>query len=153
MCEGKVLVVIVVTGLEQEENMDEWWRKYEKDVKRLGLTFEGHACVTTIKGRNDIYEKEYEESTGKVWRLVEAHCNSPPWTMSPEWLDKVPDTITKYMTEYNACTGKERKVLPRPRRPTRPSAGIVATRPISDPRSGSSVWTQLHCNPRIHLCV
>ena len=113
MCEGRVPVVFVVTGLEQEEVMEEWWTKYQKDVKRLGLSFEGHACVTTIKGRNNIYEREYQESTDKVWRLVKAHSNSPPWTLAPGWRVQVPDTIARYMAAYNASTGKERDVLPR----------------------------------------
>jgi energy-coupling factor transporter ATP-binding protein EcfA2 len=137
ICEGKVPIVIVVTGLEQEENMDDWWTKYGKDVKRFGLAFEGHACVTTIKGRNNIYENEYQESTGKVWRLIQAHCNSPPWNLTQEGLDKVPDTIAKYMAEYNACTGNERKLIPR--RLTRPSAGSAPSRPKSDSRESGSL--------------
>jgi len=145
MCEGKVPIVLVVTGLEQEEVLDEWWTKYEKDIKRMGLSFEGHACVTTIKGRNNIYQKEYQESSDRVWGLVKEHCNSPPWILSPQWLDKVPNTIARYMAEYNACSGKERKVLPR--RP-RPSTATAPPRSKSDPRgSGSSVCAQLHCTP------
>jgi len=74
-CGAKVPIVLMVTGLEQEEVMDEWWTRHERDIKRSNLSFKGHACITTIKGRNNIYEDEYQESTDKVWKLVDTHCN------------------------------------------------------------------------------
>jgi len=72
ICEGKVPIVLVVTGLEQEDNMDQWWTRFDKDVRRLDLAFKAHTCVTTIKGRNDLYSKEYEQSANKVWSRVAA---------------------------------------------------------------------------------
>jgi len=111
ICEGKVPIVLVVTGLEQEDNMDQWWTKFEKDVRRLDLAFKEHACVTTIKGRNGLYSKEYEQSANKVWRLVESCCSSTPWILTPNCLDEIPKRMARYMAEYNACTGKEKQVL------------------------------------------
>ena len=72
-CGDKVPIVLVVTELEQWDDMDEWWMTYENEVMRLKLPFQGCACVTTIKGRNNMYETKYEQSTNKVWELVEAH--------------------------------------------------------------------------------
>jgi len=75
-CGAKVPIALVVTGLEQERVMDEWWTRHQRDIKRLNLSFEGHACVTTIKGKDNIYEDEYQESTDKVWKLVDTHFST-----------------------------------------------------------------------------
>ena len=117
MCEGRVPIVLVVTGLEQESDMDQWWTNYGKDVKGMGMTFEGHACVTTTKGRNNLYEQEYLQSADKVWTLVQKHCLPDPLTLTAEWISEVPKRMEAYMREYIARSGKERKFLPKPRRP------------------------------------
>ncbi|KIJ09098.1 hypothetical protein PAXINDRAFT_31737, partial [Paxillus involutus ATCC 200175] len=39
-------VVIVVTNLERENNMDDWWEKNKSSLQRLGMEFDGHACIT-----------------------------------------------------------------------------------------------------------
>ena len=77
VCGEQVPIVLVVTGLEGEgEAMDEWWTSNKSDIERLKLSFQGHACVTTIKGRNNMYEKEYQDSRSKLWKLVQEHCSS-----------------------------------------------------------------------------
>ena len=82
VCGEKVPIVLVVTGLEQWEVMDEWWTSNRSNIKGLKLSFQGHACVTTIKGRNNIYETEYQESRNKVWKLVEEHCKPSVWKLA-----------------------------------------------------------------------
>ncbi len=116
VCEGKVPIVLVVTGLEQESDMDQWWTNYEKDIKKMDMTFEGHACVTTTKGRGGIYEREYMKSAEKVWALVQEHCPPDPLTLTAEWNSEVSTRIEAYIREYNARTGKERKYLPKTQR-------------------------------------
>ncbi|KAF8840482.1 hypothetical protein BDN67DRAFT_637491 [Paxillus ammoniavirescens] len=41
-------VVIVVTHLEREKNMEDWWERNESSLRRLGMEFDGHACITAI---------------------------------------------------------------------------------------------------------
>ena len=112
ICEGKVPIVLVVTGLELENDMDLWWDYNKKVVQRMGMAFEGHACVTTTKGRDDIFKEKFLVSEGRVWALVKEHCNPISWTPRKEWLAKVPKKMEAYMKEYNSRTGKERKALP-----------------------------------------
>ncbi|KAG1741417.1 P-loop containing nucleoside triphosphate hydrolase protein [Suillus paluster] len=46
----QVPIVLVVTGLENyEPDMEEWWRVNERS---LGMSFAGHACVTTAPDKN-----------------------------------------------------------------------------------------------------
>jgi len=81
----KVPIVLVVTGLEQEENMDDWWKKNKEIIKKMGLAsaFDGYACVTTMKGKNGIHWRVYQESANKVWMLVKKICH-PTTTLEPQ---------------------------------------------------------------------
>lgn len=40
-----VSIAAVVDGL--EESLDDWWTKYEGDLKRLGMQFSHHMCITS----------------------------------------------------------------------------------------------------------
>lgn len=115
ICEGKVPVVLVVTGLEQEDDMEQWWSRSHKGIEQMGIAFNGHACVTTTRGRNGLYEEEYRESKDKVWALVQRHCSPVLWIRSPKWLAEAESGLEIYMKEYSARTGKERKGLPVPK--------------------------------------
>jgi len=103
VCKKKVPIVLVVTGLEQEENMDDWWQRNKNIVKQMGMAsaFNEHACVTTTKGKGDIYMREYEDSASKVWMLVKECCRPVPWTAKPRRLAKAKGEMDRYMRNYN----------------------------------------------------
>jgi len=71
---GKAPILLVVTGLEGRYDMEGWWGENEKTIETMKMTFDGHACVTSCKGRNNMYGEEYKESAEKVWSLVTEHC-------------------------------------------------------------------------------
>jgi predicted GTPase len=74
ICKERVPIVLVVTGLEGKEDKGAWWRENKKTIKKMGMSFNGYACITSWKGRGDMYEKEYKESAEEVWNLVRGHC-------------------------------------------------------------------------------
>jgi hypothetical protein len=82
-CEKKVPIVLVITGLEQEEDMDDWWKVNEAKFVKEGMTFSGAACITAIKGRNNMLAQEFEESREKVEKLILDHCAETPWLPPP----------------------------------------------------------------------
>ncbi|KIJ19247.1 hypothetical protein PAXINDRAFT_37921, partial [Paxillus involutus ATCC 200175] len=41
-------VVIVVTNLEGEKNMEDWWERNWSRLQSLGMEFDGHACITAL---------------------------------------------------------------------------------------------------------
>ena len=100
VCKEEVPIVLVVTGLEQESNMDAWWTANRKIIKKMEMTFAGHACVTTTKGKNDIYKRQYWESEKKVWKLVGDCCRLAPWKVKPEELEEVGKEMDAYMNRY-----------------------------------------------------
>ncbi|THU88017.1 hypothetical protein K435DRAFT_581768, partial [Dendrothele bispora CBS 962.96] len=71
VCQDKVNIVVVVTGLESEElGVDQWWGENEKYFDRYGMKFHGHACIVATMGKmvNGVhkYKKEYEASRTRV---------------------------------------------------------------------------------------
>ncbi|KAG1758002.1 P-loop containing nucleoside triphosphate hydrolase protein [Suillus lakei] len=49
ICQMKVPMVVVVTGLEEETPMEGWWNTDTTRQKFEGMQIAGHACVTTIQ--------------------------------------------------------------------------------------------------------
>jgi len=100
ICRKEVPILLVVTGLEGEHDMDEWWKANQKTIVKMDMSFHGYACVTTTRGRHDAYKKEYEESAKKVWKLVREHCGPQSWHMPQEWFEQAPKRMEEYMTQY-----------------------------------------------------
>ena len=77
-CMKKVPIVLVITGLEHEEDMDGWWER-NKAAYIDEMTFADAACITAIRGKKDIFAEEFEESRCKVERLVWNNCFQTTW--------------------------------------------------------------------------
>jgi tRNA U34 5-carboxymethylaminomethyl modifying GTPase MnmE/TrmE len=72
LCEKKVPIVIVITGLEREKEMEGWWTRYEGSFDRLNIVVDGHVCITAVNlGGN--YEQLYEESRHLVRNIVKQY--------------------------------------------------------------------------------
>ena len=100
ICRKEVPIVLVVTGLEGKDDMDEWWRENRKTIEKMKMSFDGHACITSWKGRENRYEKEYQESAEDVWKLVRKHCRPTAWSMPPEWPVRAQREIEAYVQKY-----------------------------------------------------
>jgi predicted GTPase len=111
----KVPIAIILTGLENRENMDEWWKENEAAFDRYGMKFKGHACITSIRGecRNGayLYQKEYDESKKKVKQLIHGSRSQVGWKMdSKTWFNAI---IYKVIGKLDASQGVQRKLLSR----------------------------------------
>ncbi|KIJ07949.1 hypothetical protein PAXINDRAFT_89580, partial [Paxillus involutus ATCC 200175] len=49
LCNRKVPVALIVTGLERETVMEDWWSRNESNAIRYGLHNAGHACITAVR--------------------------------------------------------------------------------------------------------
>ncbi|KIK92837.1 hypothetical protein PAXRUDRAFT_551492 [Paxillus rubicundulus Ve08.2h10] len=83
ICDQKVPIIAVVTGLENEERMDAWWDNNEADLRKFGLVFKANACITASRGKVlktgcHAFEDEYEESRGKLLKLIPQSCSPEP---------------------------------------------------------------------------
>jgi hypothetical protein len=74
ICQKKVPIVIIVTGLEKETHMESWWNTNRKKFE--GMHFAGHACITAIQkyqGIPDDYTRRVAESGDVLRDLIVNH--------------------------------------------------------------------------------
>jgi tRNA U34 5-carboxymethylaminomethyl modifying GTPase MnmE/TrmE len=87
LCQKQVPIVLVVTGLEEEESTDKWWAKNKESFGEPAaeMSFKSQACVTATRGKlrdgTHVFEQEYEESTSKVRKLVGDNCHHGSWQL------------------------------------------------------------------------
>jgi hypothetical protein len=104
ICQAQVPVVMVITGLENEPVMEDWWTANNQEFARYGIEVEDHACVTTTKGNDEVYEDLYDESTIAVQHLIQNRCPNTAWAATSErWFDRVSSQIREY---YDDRAGK-----------------------------------------------
>jgi len=80
-CKEKVPIVVVITGLENEVNVDTWWDENEAGFTKHGMHFQDHVCGTATKGKRGCFADEYEETATKLRRLLKATPLHEPWKM------------------------------------------------------------------------
>lgn len=95
ICQKNVPAAIVITGLEQETDVDAWWPANQEHFRRHEIYPAAHACITAIKGRmrpNGSYllQSEYDESRSKMHAMIRNTHRYSPWQMgSIEWFNRV----------------------------------------------------------------
>ncbi|KAF5362645.1 hypothetical protein D9758_009619 [Tetrapyrgos nigripes] len=72
---GKLAWVVVITGLENESNMDSWWDRNRSAFDSYKMTFDDHACVTAIKGKRNYFQSEFDASTKKIKDIIKKWCS------------------------------------------------------------------------------
>jgi hypothetical protein len=70
LCQEQVPLALVVTNLENEENMDAWWTMNKAHIEKSGIVPVTHVCITTVKGYQNAYEVRYFESRRKVLNML-----------------------------------------------------------------------------------
>ncbi|KAG1864959.1 P-loop containing nucleoside triphosphate hydrolase protein, partial [Suillus subalutaceus] len=101
ICRKKVPIVVVVTGLENETDMQGWWYANAKEFKSRGMYFQDHACVTTLHkhaGISDVFNCRIAESRGIVRNLVVNNCSE--WAVDNTWF-KQSFADARYVMRHN----------------------------------------------------
>ncbi|KAG2036967.1 hypothetical protein BDR03DRAFT_958167 [Suillus americanus] len=83
LCEKKVPIVLVITNLERERRMEDWWDRNELTFKKYQIQVAGHACITAANRLDGRHRVLYEESCVTIRNLVEeftADGQKQAWT-------------------------------------------------------------------------
>jgi len=97
LCEKKVPIILVLTGLEREKKMNNWWIRNKQTIHQHGILVDGHACITAVNGTHKEHKELYEESRRLVHKLVDKYTHGPrggqymegkAWHMSFVWMLK-----------------------------------------------------------------
>ncbi len=96
ICRERVPIIAVVTGLEEEYNMDDWWERdsNKETFKKHDMRPKDVACVVAIRGNDNRYSAEYERSRTKLEILITQHHLDNPWsTDKGDWYGKIYESV------------------------------------------------------------
>lgn len=113
VCQKKVPVALVVTGLEhQPGEMETWWTENEAALQRNGMRFGAHACVTTLDVEDPVIQQRRSTSRSSLRGLVIEYSKRPPLKIDPSVLSRVSPSIhgTLYRTPSTAKPGNAKAV-------------------------------------------
>ncbi|KIJ13919.1 hypothetical protein PAXINDRAFT_100428 [Paxillus involutus ATCC 200175] len=79
LCRSQVPIALVITHLEGEVVMEDWWTRNGKDMERCGIKSAGHACVTARPG-----QEKYELSQIAIKNLLAGYDGAKKYTIPSE---------------------------------------------------------------------
>ena len=95
LCDKKVPVIAVETGLENEEDLDERRFLLGRALERYGIVPGGIACVVAVRGKRREHEERYNLSQRQLRHLIMRSYRRQPWSMTTDdWIGHI------YKTTY-----------------------------------------------------
>jgi hypothetical protein len=104
-CQEKVPVALVVTNLEREERMEDWYTRNVGHLEKYAIHSVGHACITAATTINSRRGASYEESRVTVCDLVRVHC----YTLTERWTGGQGRTEGLITSLRDLATGRPKK--------------------------------------------
>ncbi|KAG0704674.1 P-loop containing nucleoside triphosphate hydrolase protein [Suillus ampliporus] len=100
LCEEKVPLALVVTNLEREENMEDWYTRNKHHLEKYNIKSVGHACITAASLLDGRHREKYEESRGILRGVVQAHCTASMlgWTGGQGWFASLISKLVDFVT-------------------------------------------------------
>ncbi|KAN0086164.1 hypothetical protein V8E55_007298 [Tylopilus felleus] len=139
LCQEKVPVALVVTGLEhQQGEMETWWLENEAALRRHGMRFDAHACVTTVNAQDPFIQQRRSESRAQLCKLVRKHSTFPGWKADSSLISWVLSKLQTFLratppTRHPGNTATVRKVA------------VCGSLPPCLPGSAAVMVTGTHC--------
>ncbi|KAG2050384.1 hypothetical protein BDR06DRAFT_1023241 [Suillus hirtellus] len=108
-CEEKVPLALVITHLEKETRMEDWYTRNRNSLEKYNIRSAGHACIVAANNLDRRYRDKYEASRGILRRVVEVHCNASMkgWTGGQGWLA----SFIKKLLEFVVGRPKKEEII------------------------------------------
>ena len=95
--------------------MDDWWLNNKSAFQEQGMFPHGVACITAIKGKNNAFEAEHQESRVKMKNILIKYVLEKPWKIQPvEWFHEI--AVTTFKTPWcpwvRKCTEMQKVIGP-----------------------------------------
>ena len=97
ICGEKVPIVAVVTGLDEEDDPDDWWRREDNQAIFRKHRIEPRAigCVVSSRGQRNEYANVYVKSRDKLCRLIKDNYLQQPWRKEKDkWFTNIYRSIS-----------------------------------------------------------
>ncbi|KIJ10289.1 hypothetical protein PAXINDRAFT_34755, partial [Paxillus involutus ATCC 200175] len=70
LCRKQVPVALVLTGLEREARMEDWWERNGSTVEKYGIQSIGHVCITAVRDDTPGRAEKYAISEQAIRELL-----------------------------------------------------------------------------------
>ncbi|KIJ67764.1 hypothetical protein HYDPIDRAFT_126106 [Hydnomerulius pinastri MD-312] len=113
LCDAKVPAALIITNLEGEENLEDWWsRNGEALCRDYEIKAVGHACVTTMRNPQGIYRDKVEQSRQSVLTLLETKSGTRHrFVMDEHWLEKFLKRLVMFVVRIGGISYKEKQLM------------------------------------------
>ena len=104
LCNKEVPIAVVVTNLEREVEMEDWWIRNEKYIEMYGIRSVGHACVTGVEE-----DEKYDKSKDTLHNLLLSQLvNRRRFLMQPEpWFARLLAGLGSFLQSKNPPKGEK----------------------------------------------
>ncbi|KAI6169536.1 P-loop containing nucleoside triphosphate hydrolase protein [Pisolithus thermaeus] len=103
LCNKQVPIALIITHLEREHRMEEWWTRNEGSILKYGIKCAGHACVTGITDKAE----KFRESRDAISTLLSQHDNRGRFTMPQDpWFIRLLEHLASLVSP-NSSVGKD----------------------------------------------
>ncbi|KAJ8593883.1 P-loop containing nucleoside triphosphate hydrolase protein [Rhizopogon salebrosus TDB-379] len=135
LCEKKVPIVLVLTGLEREKNdMEDWWTRNKHIFAKYEIRVAGHACITAANHLDGRPKELYKKSGDLVRDLVKTHTQGEGGT----W-DGGEGLLTRFLRKLGGLLqGKPRK---------RDIVGVLPKRKLKEKDVTDVLTKRCHISP------
>jgi hypothetical protein len=110
LCQEKVPLALVITNLENEENMDDWWSENQNVFKEYGIAPVTQVCITTIRGHKNVFEDKYSESRNKVCDMLAMLGRGDACSVDINWFTRMCKRLRQFYIPGKAL-GKSRDMM------------------------------------------
>ncbi|KAM6494048.1 P-loop containing nucleoside triphosphate hydrolase protein [Amanita muscaria] len=101
ICQKHVPILLAITGLENEQDMDAWWKNNQTFFTRNLMNPKSVACITAAKGKkrrdgSHNFDHEYVASREKMNKAIKASYRREGWKVQrTEWFKTIVETSYK----------------------------------------------------------
>lgn len=109
LCSTKVPIALVFTGLEREEEMEDWWRRNKNHIEHYGIKSDGHACITAVRDDTPGEDLKFTESQKKIRDLLKdcALKNDAFMLEAESWFGKLGKGMRSFIAKHRSPKKKD----------------------------------------------
>ncbi|KAH7915222.1 P-loop containing nucleoside triphosphate hydrolase protein [Hygrophoropsis aurantiaca] len=114
LCHKKVPIALIITNLEHQERMEDWWDSNCDHFERFGINTVAHLCITGTRGIQDIYLNKYNESVIAVRQLLMNYGSGSAFSMEKTtWVVRVLKNLRRLVNSRNVNSRGNEKEMTR----------------------------------------
>ena len=116
LCEKKVPLAFVVTNLEQEDVMENWWETNKKTFEKYGIRSVAHACVTATPARVTAHRGKRAESQSALQMMLHDSLSGPnsPYVRDVRsWFKNMVDMLRSFVMKCLPVSLQRKDLLKR----------------------------------------